>query len=125
MKTINIFYWILTALVALSMGIGSVFGVMGSPEGLQLMAKLGYPPYLLPFISIAKLVGIVVLFIPGIPRLKEWAYAGLAIDLIGAMYSLYSSGESWIQMLLPIGFLFGSYILYHKRLVGAIPAKSV
>ena len=48
---------------------------------------LGYPLYLLPFLGVAKLSACVVIVLPFFKRLKEWAYAGLFFDLVGATYS--------------------------------------
>ena len=42
------------------------------------------PAYLISFLSIAKILGVIAILIPGFPRIKEWAYAGLMFDLIGA-----------------------------------------
>jgi uncharacterized membrane protein YphA (DoxX/SURF4 family) len=53
---------------------------------------LGYPPYFLVILGIWKLLGAVALVIPGFPRLKEWAYAGVLFDLTGAVASLFASG---------------------------------
>jgi uncharacterized membrane protein YphA (DoxX/SURF4 family) len=77
------------------------------------------PAYLLPFLGIAKVLGVIAILIPGFPRLKEWAYAGLTFDLAGAMYSGISVGDpagSW--MLFMIGFLLiaSSVTLYRRKL---------
>ena len=53
---------------------------------------MGYPPYFLVILGIWKLLGAVALVIPGFPRLKEWAYAGVIFDLTGAVASLLVSG---------------------------------
>ena len=48
---------------------------------------LGYPVYIIAFIGIAKLLGVIAILIPGLNKIKEWAYAGLFFDLAGAVYS--------------------------------------
>jgi hypothetical protein len=48
---------------------------------------LGYPVYFIPFIGIAKLAGSIAILIPGLNKIREWAYAGLFFDLAGAVYS--------------------------------------
>lgn len=56
---------------------------------------------------------------PAIPRIKEWAYAGLVFDLIGATYLIASSGQpvsNLIFMALPLLLAAGSYTWYHKKL---------
>lgn len=93
--------------------------ILSVPDAITLMNHLGYPNYIIPFLGVAKLLGIIAILIPGFPRIKEWAYAGLFFDLIGATYSAIATDGLLPQvsfMLLPIGFLFLSYILYHKRM---------
>ena len=68
-------------------GFGFYSDIMSVPDAVALFNHLGYPTYLLPFIGIAKLLGVVAILIPGFPRIKEWAYAGFVFDLTGAMYS--------------------------------------
>ena len=63
--------------------------------------------------------GAIAILIPGLNRLKEWAYAGLFFDLFGAAYSGIAVGgfqPSILFMLLPLGFLFLSYFLWHKMI---------
>jgi hypothetical protein len=79
---------------------------------------LGYPVYFIPFIGMAKVLGITAILIPGYSTIKEWAYAGLFFDLIGATYSIISLGApaaNWSFMILPLGLAAGSYIFYHKK----------
>ena len=119
MKTINIYYWIFTVLLVALMLLSAVTGLMNSPDGAALMKHLGYPPHLLTFLSVAKILGIIAILVPGYPRLKEWAYAGFAFDLIGAGYSGLAVGDpivQWVVVYIGLIFVFGSYIFYHKRL---------
>lgn len=93
--------------------------ILLSPDAVTFMNHLGYPVYFLPFIGIAKVLGVIAIVIPGYPRIKEWAYAGLSYDLIGAIYSVIATEGfqlSILVLLLPIAFLVFSYTLYHKRL---------
>jgi uncharacterized membrane protein YphA (DoxX/SURF4 family) len=57
------------------------------PEAVQFITHLGYPTYFIPFIGVAKLLGCIAILIPKFDKIKEWAYAGLVFDLIGAVYS--------------------------------------
>ena len=47
---------------------------------------------MITFLDVAKILGVIAILIPGYPRLKEWAYAGLAFDLIGATYAQIAKG---------------------------------
>jgi hypothetical protein len=117
MKKLKIFYWIFTILLSAGLGIGAVFNAMSSPESVEILKHLGYPAYLVPFLGVAKLLGIIAILIPGFPRLKEWAYAGLTYDIIGAMYSHIAIGapaKEWAPLFIIIFIIAGSYIFYHK-----------
>jgi type II secretory pathway component PulF len=119
MKRLNIYFWICTGLLVPAVGIGSALGVVPSEESTKVITTLGYPAYLLPYISVAKLVALVVIFIPKFPRLKEWAYAGLVIDITGAMYSILATSHSVSNLIFPLLALllvFGSYYFYHRRI---------
>ena len=87
-------FWIATALVILGMGLGGV-GDLVHVEGAVVLIRdqLGYPAYLLTIIGVAKLAGTVVVAAPKLPRLKEWAYAGMMIDLLGATASHLFVGD--------------------------------
>ena len=118
MKRTNIFYWIVTGLFSAFMIFSSIPDILNTPDAVKFMTSLGYPPYFTPFIGVAKVLGIIAILIPGHPRIKEWAYAGLVFDLIGASYSVMSvqPGPGALFMLVFVGFAFGSYFLYHKKL---------
>ena len=119
MKKINIAYWIVTILFAGFMLFSAIPDAMLNDDAIKFMnGVLHYPDYFTRFIGIAKILGVIGILVPGFPRLKEWAYAGLAFDLIGAVYSITvvaGVGGGTFFMLLVIAFCFASYILYHKK----------
>ena len=118
MKSAKIIFWISTTLLALFMLFSGVNEIINNADGIKFMATLGYPKYLNPFLGVTKILGVIAIVVPGFPRLKEWAYAGFAIDFIGAGYSFIATNQQGgaIFMLVPLAFLFISYIAYHKRL---------
>lgn len=120
MKKINIYYWIFTGLFAAFMLFSAIPDIMVVPQAVEIVStKLGYPKYLIAFLGVAKFLGSIAILIPGFPRIKEWAYAGLAFDLIGATYSSISIGApvgEWIFMVLPFSLLALSYFFYHRKL---------
>jgi hypothetical protein len=120
MKRTNILYWITTGLFAFMMFGSAIPDVMSSEIAVKGMhTDLGYPIYFIPFIGFAKILGVIALLVPGYPRIKEWAYAGLLFDLIGATYSLFAVGTSASNdafMIMPLALFFLSYYFYHKRL---------
>ncbi len=118
MKKTKTIYWILTGLFAAFMTFTAIPDILNSEDAVKFMTRLGYPKYFTPFIGVAKISGSLAILIPGYPRIKEWAYAGLFFDLIGATYSQLSVEGFLPQisfMLLP--FILGilSYKYYHKH----------
>ena len=120
MKKTNIFYWIFTGLFAAMMFMSAVPDVISSDIAVKGMHDgLGYPLYFIPFIGVAKVLGVIAILVPGFPRLKEWAYAGLVFDLVGATYSIVASGQpasGAAFMVVPFLLATLSYVFYHKRL---------
>ncbi len=129
MKKVKITYWICTGLITALLGVGAIFDAISAPEAIAHITRLGYPAYLVPFLGIAKMAALLVILVPGFRRLKEWAYAGLVIDLVGAFYSHVAVGdgpEMWvgfIPMLLVLGV---SYAFSHKlhRAAEAAPERA-
>ncbi len=120
MKKLNLYYWIITGLFAAFMTSTAIPNVLLAPDSITFInGLLGYPVYFIVFIGVAKLLGVIGILIPGFPRIKEWAYAGLAFDLLGATYSTIAITGIQIEqlfMVLFLAFLAASYLLYHKRL---------
>lgn len=120
MKKTNIIYWILTIIFGGFMLFSSIPDIMRVPSAVEIVnTHLLYPPYFIVFIGIAKLLGSIAILIPGFPRIKEWAYAGLSYDLLAATYSLAAVGDpfsKWSFMLIFLLLAAGSYIFYHKKL---------
>ena len=118
MKKQNILYWSITGIMAAFMLMGAIGDVLQVPAALAWFVHLGYPSYLLPFIGIAKILGVTAVLIPGLRRVREWAYAGLVFDLLGAFYSHISVGDSaagWIFSVIGLLLVLGSYVLYRRR----------
>lgn len=92
-KTNTIFYWISTAIFSLEMCFTAYYELL--PQGAQAFIRLGFSDGAFRMeLSLAKLVGVAVLLIPMVPaRLKEWAYAGFAINLISAIIAHLSISD--------------------------------
>ena len=117
MKKTNIFYWVFTGLLAFLMLGSAIPDIISHPIAVKGMHEdLGYPVYFIPFIGVAKFLGVVAILTPGFHRLKEFAYAGFYFDLIGATYSIAMIGKpDWMFNVLPIALLTASYVFYQKR----------
>jgi hypothetical protein len=120
MKSTNIIYWVSTGLFAAFMTMSGIPNVMLNAESVAFLStQLGYPQYIIPFLGVCKILGSIGLLIPNLGRVKEWAYAGLFFDLLGATYSVIAvSGFNAGMLLMPVVMVVEavSYIYYHKRL---------
>ena len=129
MKKTKITYWVFTGLFSFLMLGSAIPDIFSARVAVEGFAKMGYPAYLLPFLGIAKLLGVLAILIPGnYPRIKEWAYAGLLFDLVGATYPILSNGQpasDWAFMFLPLILAFGSYIFYHKMQRALLAKKAM
>src|SRR4029079_3672605 len=116
MKKTKIIYWIVTIIFSALMLMASIPDIICGPDAITFMhTHLGYPVYFIPFLGVMKTLGVIAILIPGFPRIKEWAYAGLLFDLVGAVYSILMVGDpsgGWMMMFIWIGFGVASYIYY-------------
>ncbi len=119
-KTITILYWVFTILFSGLMIFSSIGGIGPDEETMKIFVKgLGYPVYFIQYISWAKIIGSIAILIPGLRKIKEWAYAGLFFDLSGAVYSGIAVSEKFDPLMLTMliwivpGII--SYILWNKK----------
>ena len=85
--TKSIAYWTTTGMVVFSMFSGGVAELAHRPETIEGMKLLGYPVYFVMILGFWKLLGSLALVVPGLPRVKEWAYAGIFFNMTGAAVS--------------------------------------
>ena len=96
-KTETVVYWFVTALFCVQMSF-TAYAQLRLPEVAQAFTHLGFPAWFRVELSCAKLVGVLLILAPVPPRLKEWAYAGFAVDLFSAIVAHLSVGdgpEAW------------------------------
>lgn len=117
MKKSKIIYWVATILFGGFMIFSAIPNIAMQAEAVKFITDLGYPEYFIPFIGVAKLVGSIVILVPGFNKVKEWAYAGLFFDLLAALYSLIKVNgfePSMLFMVFIMGVGVVSYIYLHK-----------
>ena len=96
-KANTIVYWIVTALFCLQMSF-TAYAELRLSQVAKAFTHLGFPAYFRVELSWAKLLGVALLLAPVPARLKEWAYAGFAIDLVSAVIAHLAVGdgsEAW------------------------------
>jgi hypothetical protein len=126
-KAMTIAYWTFTALFCLEMSFTAYYELL--PQGAEAFARLGFPAsYFRMELSWAKVAGVAALLVPIIPvRLKEWAYAGFAINLASALITHISLGQgpqSWGPSAIT-SVLWGLSYFFWRRLssTGSDPLK--
>jgi uncharacterized membrane protein YphA (DoxX/SURF4 family) len=95
-------YWLTTGLVAIAFIAPGVGNLARLPHIAADMAHLGYPPYVMSILGVWKILGAVAILVPGFPRVKEWAYAGMIFDLTGAAVSRMVVGDGVVKTIIPI-----------------------
>ncbi len=107
----KIAYWTSTVIVAVML-LFALSYLTGNPQVVSGFAKAGYPPHLRIVLGIAKPAAAIVLLLPGVALLKEWAYAGSAFTWVMAFIAHYSSGDGaqvWVMPLVLLALLVVSY----------------
>ena len=103
-------YWVVTAIFCLQMGFNA-YAQLQLPQVAAAFTHLGFPDYFRVELSWAKILGVLLLLAPVPARLKEWAYAGFAINLASALIAHLSVGdgpEAW-------GFAAATSVLWGSR----------
>ena len=83
----TIAYWATTGFLVFNMlsgGLAELAQLEGNAEGMRV---LGYPLYMMTILGAWKVLGSAALLAPRLPRLKEWAYAGIFFNMLGAFVS--------------------------------------
>jgi hypothetical protein len=98
-------YWVTTGLFAAVFLAAGAAELASEPGTVAATLALGYPAYFLTILGVWKVLSAPVLLAPGLPRLKEWAYAGIFFDLTGAAASHAFSGDSPGKIATPLVLL--------------------
>jgi len=108
----KITYWTTTVIVAVMLMFALSY-LTGSEQVVSGFAKAGYPQHLRIVLGIVKPMAAIVLLLPGLALVKEWAYAGVAFTWIMAFITHYSAGDGvqvWAMPLALLALLIVSYL---------------
>ena len=108
----KIVYWTTTGLAAVMLLMALTY-LTGSEEVVTGFTKAGYPQHLRIVLGFAKPAAAIVLLLPGVALLKEWAYAGAAFTWVMAFITHYSAGDGpqvWSMPLVLLVMLIVSYL---------------
>jgi hypothetical protein len=107
-------YWLLTSLLAAWLTFGGLLDIAGLQGTRDIMRTLHYPDYMLLILGPAKLLAVLALLYPKTRLLREWAYAGITIDALGAFTSHCAVHDELSRVAAPLLMLAiaaGSYLL--------------
>ncbi|WP_339793362.1 DoxX family protein [uncultured Imperialibacter sp.] len=108
-------YWVSTTIVALAFTVTGLGNLLPMDHIAHDMATLGYPAYFLYLLGTWKLLGAATIILPGLPRLKEWAYAGILFDLTGAAFSRAASGPGLLMVTIPLALVILAMVSWALR----------
>ena len=118
-------FWIFTALFCLEMSFTAYYELLRLPEAAEAFTRLGFSAASFRIeLSWAKVAGVAALLMPMVPArgviyvIKEWAYAGFAINLVSALIAHFSVGDGlfgwgWAAA---TGVLWGLSYFFWRRL---------
>ena len=107
-------YWVTTILLA-ALSVLAAYGYLsGSPQSVEGFTHVGYPQQLRIILGIAKPLGAITLIVPGVVKLKEWAYAGFTFAWISAFIAHYLAKDG-AKAFAPLVFLLILAISYLTR----------
>ena len=112
--TRKIAFWCSTVIVDLAL-LGSLSYLTGSEQVVSGFARSGYPQHLRIVLGFAKPAAAIVLLLPGLPLLKEWAYAGTTFALAMAFIAAYAIGDGPQVWAMPLGLLALLMVSYLTR----------
>ena len=110
----TITYWVATGLVAIAALSGGLNYLSATHHAIENFQHIGYPQQLRILLGIAKVAGAIVLLLPRLPTLKEWAYAGFTFTWIAATVAHYLAGDGALS-LAPVALLGSLAVSYVMR----------
>lgn len=110
----QIAYWATTSLLAAMAVFAAYAYLSGGPQAVQGFTHVGYPQQPRIILGIAKLLGGITLIIPGVPKLKEWAYAGFTFAWVAAFVAHYPAKDG-PMVYMPLVLLVFLAISYAAR----------
>ena len=111
----HIIYWIITCLLGVAyIGMGaSNYWQPGTMN--EDIAKSGYPSHFFKLLGVWQVLGGIVILLPKLPRLKEWAYAGILVNLIAAAHHHYMAEDDVAKIAIPLVVLSIAAVSYALR----------
>ena len=112
----KIIFWTLTVLISAFFILSGYLEITKHPATYPKTIRMGYPPYFITLLGIAKITGAIVFLIPSFSRLREWVFSAFTIDVIFAFVSGYmiQSYADCIKEAVTFIVLMLTYRLYYR-----------
>ncbi|MEC0371299.1 DoxX family protein [Paenibacillus chibensis] len=124
-------YWTVTSLLAISITLSGIGQLLRYGGNVELVTHIGFPLYVTNILGSWKILGVIAILMPGFPRLKEWAHAGIFFLMTGAALShLFANdyGDYGFNMILPLFYAalnIASWSLRpQSRILGSLPGNT-
>lgn len=114
-KKNKIIYWVATLFLSVGMLAGGTQQMLQIGGYNEIVTRLGYPLYMLSIIGVWKILGVVVLLLPGFPLVKEWAYAGFFFVMTGAAISHIVMKEPFVEVVPSLTLLTAIIVSWYFR----------
>jgi len=115
MKIRSIAYVVTTVQITIAFVGSGVANLLRLDHIAHDMMRLGYPTYFMTVLGFWKVLGALVVALPKLPRLKEWAYAGMIFDLSGAAASRAASNDGAATVLVPLALAVAALVSWRLR----------
>jgi hypothetical protein len=102
----RVIYITSTAILVLEILAGALMDLAHYPLVVQDVRSIGYPTYVLYIVGVWKILAVGALLWRRLPRLREWAYAGVFFEMSGAVASHVLAGNSIGKLAAPLAFTF-------------------
>jgi uncharacterized membrane protein YphA (DoxX/SURF4 family) len=95
-------YWLSSASIAFIFVSSGICYAIALPQVVEGVQHLGFPLHFIVLLGVWKVLGGIAILVPGLPRVKEWAYAGMFFDLTGAAFASTAVGNAWWHVVAPL-----------------------
>ena len=114
-KRNTITYWIVTVFLSIGMLAGGIQQMLQIGGYNEIITRLGYPLYFLSIIGTWKILGVIVIIVPGVRLIKEWAYAGFFFVMSAAFISHIAVGEPFKEAVPSLVLLLATVLSWYFR----------
>ena len=113
----KIIFYVSTGLISAMMLMSAFMYFSKGQEMMDSLKAIGIPYFFVQFLGVAKILGVVALWVSGYPTLKEWAYAGFTFTFLGATWIHFATSTPFFPPLIALAILGTSY--YYRNSVSS------